>query len=120
MERLERNEQSWRKTLAAAAAYYSQHKEYLSNLLIHTTGYDSFIVNMTEIHQKVLLKTMERLLGPEAVNEDVRIYGQIYCYGTVLFSCDWILGKYSLSEKELADVYENALPEQLARCIRKA
>ncbi len=118
LNQLNGDAQSWRKTLAGVAGYYQQHRQYLANLLTHTNGYDSFVVNMAGIHQKILLKTMERLSGSATLDESMRIYGQIYCYGTVLFSCDWILGKYSLSEKELAAVYENALPSPLARYIK--
>lgn len=110
---------SWRQVLERAAAYLSAHRQYLANLLTHTSGYDSFIVNMTAIHQKALLRTLEKLSGSAPMDETLRIYGQIYCYGTVLFSCNWILGKYNLSEKELADVFENALPEPLARYINQ-
>ena len=118
LDRLNGDAQSWRKTLIEVADYYQQHKQYLANLLTHTNGYDSFVVNMTAIHQKILLKTLERLSGSKALDESSQIYGRIYCYGTVLFSCDWILGKYSLSEKELAAVYENALPAPLAHYIK--
>ena len=37
---------SWRQTLESAAAYFSAHRQYLANLLTHTSGYDSFIDNM--------------------------------------------------------------------------
>ena len=118
LDQVKGDAQSWRQTLADAAAYYQQHKQYLANLLTHTTGYDSFMMNITAIHQRILLKTLERLSAPAPLDESIQIYSRIYCYGTVLFSCDWILGKYSLTEQELADIYENALPEQLARYIR--
>ena len=38
----------------------------------------------------------------EKIPDDILNMVKIYCYGTVLFSCDWILGKYDLNEKELA------------------
>ncbi|MBQ6646691.1 MAG: TetR family transcriptional regulator [Clostridia bacterium] len=118
MEQMKGGVPSWRQTLDSAAAYYQQHKKYLANLLTHTSGYDSFVANMTEIHSKVLLNTLERLSSATPVGESERACVQIYCYGTVLFSCDWILGKYDLSAKELADCYENALPELLLRYIK--
>lgn len=117
MDQLKGDAHSWRQTLESAAAYYSRHRQYLANLLTHTSGYDSFIVNMTEIHSKSLQKTLDRLVDKESVDGKARMYVQIYCYGTVLFSCDWILGKYDLSEKELASVYENALPEPLRQYL---
>lgn len=119
LDRLKGDVHSWRQALKSVAAYFSAHRQYLANLLTHTSGYDSFIVNMTAIHQKALLKTLEKLSDLVPMDESARIYGQIYCYGTVLFSCDWILGKHNLSEKELAHVYENALPEPLARYINQ-
>jgi len=119
LDQLEGNEHSWRQTLENVAAYFLQHRKYLANLLTHTSGYDSFIINMTGIHTKSMLKAMERLAGADAMQTDSRVnmYIQIYCYGTVLFSCDWILGKYDLSDKELAKVYEEALPETLRRYL---
>ncbi len=115
LEKLKGDVHSWRKALESVAAYFLEHRQYLANLLIHTSGYDSFIVNMTAIHQKILQRTLEKLSGSAPMDESTRIYAEIYCYGTVLFSCDWILGKHNLSGKELADVYENALPEPLVR-----
>lgn len=117
LDQLKGDKCSWRQGLESAAAYFQRHKQYLANLLTHTSGYDSFIIHMTEIHSKSLQKTLDRLADQDPVNEEARMYVQIYCYGTVLFSCDWILGKYNLNEKELAGVYENALPDPLRKCL---
>ncbi len=117
IDRIKGDEYSWRLALEKMAEYYHEHRKYLANLLTHTTGYDSFVFNMTGIHTKGLLKALERLAGEDRVGNDARIYAQIYCYGTVLFSCDWILGKYDMDEKELAGIYENALPEPLLRYL---
>lgn len=35
------DENSWKKVLVDAANYYYKHKDYLSNLLLHTSGYVS-------------------------------------------------------------------------------
>ncbi len=113
IDRIKGDEYSWRQALESVAAYYQQHRKYLANLLIHTTGYDSFIFNMTRIHSKGLQKALERLAGPDGISSEIQMYAKIYCYGTVLFSCDWILGKYDLDEKGLAAIFENALPEPL-------
>lgn len=119
LDQLKSDEDSWHRAIESAAKYFQQHKQYLRNLLTHTSGYDSFILHMTEIHSKSLQKTLERLADTDKVDEETRMYVQIYCYGTVLFSCDWILGKYDLDEKQLADVYERALPEILRSWFRK-
>ena len=44
LDRLKGDVHSWRQTLESAAAYFSAHRQYLANLLTHTSGYDSFIV----------------------------------------------------------------------------
>ncbi len=113
LDQLKGDGSSWRRALESAAAYFGQHRQYLANLLTHTSGHDSFVVNMTAIHSRCMLKALDRLADTSPVDERTRMYLQIYCYGTVLFSCDWILGKYDLSEKELADMYEKALPAPL-------
>ncbi len=111
------DEYSWRHALESVASYYKQHRKYLANLLTHTTGYDSFVVNMTGIHIKGLQKALERLAGPEGVDGTALMYARLYCYGTVLFSCDWILGKFDMDERELAAIFENALPEPLLKYL---
>lgn len=63
LDRLKGDVHSWRQALESAAAYFSAHRQYLANLLTHTSGYDSFIVNMTAIHQKTLQSTLEKLSG---------------------------------------------------------
>lgn len=112
-------ELSWQQTLHSVADYFSVHRKYLANLLTHTSGYDSFFAHMTEIHSKNMLRILEGLADTKSLDEQIKMYCRIYCYGTVLFSCDWILGKYDLSEKELSNVYEEALPEPLRRVLYK-
>ncbi|MBQ6527101.1 MAG: TetR/AcrR family transcriptional regulator C-terminal domain-containing protein [Clostridia bacterium] len=104
---------SWRKALENAAHYFQEHRQYLANLLTHTSGYDAFIFHMTDIHARGLERVVERLKGSLPEDSPIRYYVQIYCYGSVLFSCDWILGKYDMNEKELADIFEKALPAAL-------
>jgi len=42
---------------------------------------------------------------------------RLYCFGTVSLTCEWIVGKYSISREELTDVYEHALPEGLQKYL---
>ena len=37
----------------------------------------------------------------------------LYCHGTVALTCDWLLGKFEADAEALAEIYENALPQQL-------
>ncbi len=117
IDQIRGDEYTWRQALKSAAGYYRRQRKYLANLLTHTNGYDSFVINMSRIHSKGLQRALDRLAGPDQIDSEARMYAQIYCYGTVMFSCDWILGKYDLSEDELADIDEKALPEALLRDV---
>ena len=59
---------SWRKTPESSAAYFSEHRDYLANLLTHTGGYDSFLLNMTGIHSRELPDMYESAL-PEPLRK---------------------------------------------------
>ncbi|MBR3378662.1 MAG: TetR family transcriptional regulator, partial [Bacillus sp. (in: Bacteria)] len=50
MKKVEYDEASWKQVLTSAAEYYRKHRDYLSNLLLHTAGYTSFVRNMSEIN----------------------------------------------------------------------
>ena len=39
----------WKQILLNAALFYQKQQEYLKNLLLHTSGYDSFVRNMKRI-----------------------------------------------------------------------
>lgn len=107
----------WRQTLLQGAAYYQEHREYLSNLLLHTSGYDSFVSNMTEINSRGLRETILKRTGRETLDLTTEMYIRLYCAGTVQLTCEWILGRYPVSIEQLAEVYENALPDPLKQYL---
>lgn len=107
---------SWKKVLIDAANYYNDHRDYLSNLLLHTNGYVSFFRYMSEINYN----EMKNIINKSAINlfnEKTDIYIRLYCQGTVALTCDWILGKYNVTPKELAEIYEISLPDPLRKYL---
>ena len=50
MARADGGAASWKQVLSDAADYYAARREYISNLILHTTGHDSFVAYMTEIN----------------------------------------------------------------------
>ena len=54
VDKLEYTEGSWKQVLTEVAKYFDKHRDYLSNLLLHTNGYDSFVNNMAQIHYERL------------------------------------------------------------------
>lgn len=59
-----------------------------------------------------------KLNGLGQLDERSSMYLRIYCLGTVNLTCEWILGKYGVSPQELAEIYENSLPEPLKRLLK--
>ena len=108
---------SWRQSLIDAANYFQEQKRYLANLFLHTSGLDSFICNMTEIHVSCLKEIVQRVSQTTRLDAKTEMYIRIYVLGTVHLTCEWILGNYSVSPKELAEVYENSLPEPLRQYL---
>lgn len=107
----------WRQTLIDGAALFSEQREYLANLLLHTTGMDSFIGYMREINFNSLKDAVLRVSGLFALDERTEMLIRVYVTGTVQLTCEWILGRYKADREALALVYEEALPETLRRII---
>jgi len=102
----------WHQALVRGAVYYRENADYLSNLLNHTSGYESFHKNMTEINY-THLKDYIASVSDSPLGKIIDICLFIYCYGTVEITCDWILGRVEMSAEELVEVYEASLPEPL-------
>ena len=117
MGRINGTDYSYRKTLLDAALHFRNQKEYLANLFQHTTGHDSFIRYMADINFKVLKDYILTSSGKSALDQREELYVRIYCLGTVSLTCEWILGMHIASPEEIADIYENSIPEPLRRYL---
>lgn len=117
MKQITFDEFSWKQTLSDAADYYKEHEEYLSNLLLHTSGYVSFIRNMTEINYNALKSCIMGSENIRELDETTDMYIRGYCLGTVSLTCEWILGKYKASPGKLAEIYDNFLPGPLRQYL---
>lgn len=113
MDRTAEDGYSWKQTLSDGALFFQNQKEYLANLFLHTSGYDSFMLNMTEINFNALKKYILKTSGRKMLYRKTEMYIRIYCLGTVSLTCEWILGKHPIPPQELAEVFENALPAPL-------
>ncbi|MBQ7502134.1 TetR family transcriptional regulator [bacterium] len=117
MDRIEYDKFSWLQALTEAARYYYEHRDYLGNLLIHTSGYDSFVRNMTEINYTSL---KERILSTEGIKKLDKLTDmllRIYIHGSVRFTCEWILGRYDIGLEELVEAYNLSLPYPLRKYL---
>lgn len=111
------NEYKWRQTLIDGLKAYIDQKEYLTNLLKSTSGHDSFIRYMSEIHIAELMTLVKELCDNHIVDKQTEICIRIYCMGTAAMNCEWILGKLDVTTEELTEIYERSLPEPLRRYL---
>jgi len=98
---------------------YSEQKEYLANLILHTSGFDSFVRNMKKIHFEMIRKFLSNVSETEKLPEEIEMYIKIYSCGATELTCDWILGKYSVSAEELAEIFERALPLPIRQILEE-
>ena len=113
MNRIGQSDYEWKQTLLDAARHFREEKDYLTNLLMNTTGHDSFIQYMTQINADELEKYIRKSAGMKELDQRTRMYIRLYCMGTVCLTCEWILGKYQVSPEELAGIFENSIPDPL-------
>lgn len=107
----------FKQALIDSADRYDRERDYLKNLLLHTSGHDAFIQYMTDINYQAAEELILSLSGEKSLDKISQMYVRIYALGTVCFTCEWILGNYKATPKELADIYENSLPKPLKKYL---
>ena len=107
----------WKQTLYDGARLYNENKEYLVNLLQHTSGHASFMRYMAEINYSALEKYILSVNGNQKLTHEEMMYVKIYCHGFVGLSCEWILGQIQTTIEEIAKVYEQSIPEPLKKYL---
>ena len=106
------SKREWQNVLRSSAEFFQERKSYLANLLLHTSGLESFIAYMQEVHFQSLKDIVEKASG-EGMDAMTEMLIRLYVLGTAQFTCEWILGKWETGAEELAAVYEQALPPPL-------
>ena len=117
MGRIGEDGYEWKQTLIDGARHYDRERDYLANLFSHTSGHNSFIQYMTEINYSALRNYTISICEEKPLDKSTEMYLRIYCLGTVSLTCEWIFGKFQATPEELAEVYENSLPEPLRKYL---
>ena len=107
----------WTQSLLDGARRYEEERDYLTNLLLHTSGHDSFIQYMAEINCRVFTNQILSSSGQRELDEKTALLARTYCLGTACLTCEWILGKYAVTPEALAEIYETALPLPLRELL---
>lgn len=113
MGKIGRDGYTWKQTLIEGAQVFQENREYLTNLLQHTEGHDSFIRYMSEINYEALKQHVQKVSEAKELTETIIMLIRLYCLGTVSLACEWVLGRYQASSTELYEVFVNSLPQPL-------
>ena len=116
---IEKDDYEWKQILWDVPSLYNEQKDYLRNLLLHTSGYESFSRHMKQQHIVGLTKCILKASGQKELDVKTEMYIRIYCQGTVDLICDWIMGKYQVTPEELATVFEDSMPLPLHKYLHE-
>ena len=108
---------TWRDTLLDGARYFSDHRTSALNALKHTSGRDSFLALLERVNTDLLCTEVRKKLMTEHIPQDILTMIKVYCYGTVRYTCEWLLEEMPLSRETYADVMEKCLPEPLRQYL---
>lgn len=95
----------WKHTWVDGVKFCTENREYIQNLLKNTTGHDAFVRYLSEANIGHLTRCILKLNGKKELDNDKLIYVRIYCYGTAMTICSWLMGEIICDEKELPDYY---------------
>ena len=120
VDRTRADDYPWKQTLHDGARLYHEKRDYLVNLLRHTSGHDSFMRYMAEINCSALEKYILSVNGNRKLTHEETMLVKIYCHGVVALACEWILGQIRTTVEEIAEVYEQSVPEPLKKYLLQA
>jgi AcrR family transcriptional regulator len=104
------NAYQWKHTWADAVKFYSENREYILNLLKNTAGHDAFVRYLSEANIRHLTRCVLKLNGRKELDNDTLVYIRIYCCGTAMTICSWLMGEIICDENDLAALLVQALP----------
>ena len=107
----------WKNTLADWIIYSIENKNFLKNLILNTSGQDSFINYVANVNIKIMSDYIKRSQKIENLPTDIEISVKVYCYGTVCTLCEMILKDFPIPTEDFIKFLENALPESLKKFL---
>ena len=114
---LDGSKTEWQNALICVVHFFHNRKSYLANLFLHTSGLESFIAYMQEVHFQSLKAIVEKASGSPSIDALTEMYIRLYILGTAQFTCEWILGKFEATAEELAMVYTQTFPMPLQKYL---
>lgn len=113
MNKIDFKNYNWQDSLTEGIKYFFANKEFLKNLVLNTSGQDSFINYVANFNIKILSDYIKKKNNFIDLPEDIKIYVKIYCYGTVCTICEMLIKDFPIPVENFVKMLENALPESL-------
>ncbi len=117
VDRVGEGDYLWTQTLYDGARMYYENKDYLVNLLKHTSGHDYFMQYMVRINCAALEKYILSVNGHRELTHEEMMCVKIYCLGLVGLACEWIMDRIDTTVEEIAKIYEQSIPEPLKKYL---
>lgn len=111
------NNYVWKDTLTDGLEFFLKNKEYMQNLLRNTSGHDAFVQYLCMANNEHLTRCILKLTGEKELDVELAMLVKIYCFGTVLTVCQWLLDEITIEDNHLAELFERALPEELRNIL---
>ena len=109
----------WRNAVFDSVKYSVDNRKFLINAIMHTSGQNSFINNISNINIKILSNYIKVNNNLNTLPQDVEVLLKIYVYGTVCMLCEWLITKMPISVEKFVHLLENGLPEPLKPYLYK-
>ena len=117
MNKINSENYSWKDSLTDGMNYFFDNRIFLKNLMLNTSGQDSFINYVANFNVKILSDYIKKIHNFENLPADVEIYVKIYCYGTVCTICEMLIKDFPISIEIFVKLLEDALPEPLKKFL---
>ena len=117
LSKMDGSKAEWQNVLLNVSSFFRDRKRYLANLFLHTSGLESFMGYMQEVHFQRLKDIVEKASGGSSVDALTEMYIRLYVLGTVQFTCEWILDKLEATVEELTMVFMQTFPSPLQKYL---
>lgn len=109
----------WQDTITDAFKFFLENKEFLKNLVLHTSGQDSFIRYVTRSSTRLTAEYIKRANNLIELPKEIEFFIKFYCYGVVCTFCEMLLSPIPVSDEDFVKAVEKALPEPLKKFLYK-
>ena len=103
----------WIHILTDCMRFFDENRMYMKNLLLHTSGIDSFVRYFADANIEHITKCVLKKSSMKELSHDLEVYVRVYIFGTEQLTCGWLLGEFDRTAEQLAELFEKAVPEPL-------